>query len=247
MALYCTIGNLPPPTAATLGFVETSVIFTSPSSSSDEDESFESSSLEDESSSPLDSAFFVGADFTGTALAAFGGPSSESESESLEQGDSTLEGFVVSLSDSDSEDSDESEEDGAFLRTDFERMGGGTGFASSSESESEDSDSDCFLGGGGFFFWPSLAVSSSDSSDESESSSDDSCFEGRGALPATLDTSLGLGTSLGAGFSSSLSLSSDSGVASFAKAFTCATLGFSSSSEELSLLSSEEDFLEGLD
>ena len=259
LVLNCIVGNLPPPIAgldaalADVGFVETSTIFTSPSSSFDDDESeFESSSSEDESeaaflaifasaffassseeeesSSSLESedpAFFVRADFTGAALAAFEGPSSESESESLESGDSTLEGFVVNV---------------ASLEETFEETGGGTGFTSSSESESEDfEDGDgAFFRSEDFFFGAGLAASSSEDSDESESSSDDNgaCFEGR---------ETGLGTSLGAGFLSSLSLSSDSDVESFAGAFTSAALVFSSSSEELSLLSSEEDFLEGLD
>ena len=184
-----------------------------------------------------------------------------------------LTGFAAGRSESESEESEDSSDEEAFF-TAVEFLGATTA-DSVSESDSEDDDDDTFFVEGTGLVFEGIAAAglarfaaasgfvragffevtledfggttglagTSDESDESSSSSssseeEDSCFE----IATTLVT-------LGAGFSSSSESDDDEDDdGDFGRAFTSTALDFSpSSSDELSLLSSEDDSLTTFD
>ena len=212
--------------------------------------------------------------FVIAALATFWGSSDSESDSSLESEDSAafgvpLTGFAAGTSESESEESEDSSDEEAF----FTAVATTAGLVSS-ESDEEESDEDdgdtCFVEGmvldfegvitaglasfaatsdffkAGFFEVTledfggrtALAGTSSSSDEPSSSSSDeeDSWF-GVATFPSLV--------TLGAGFSSSSESDEERDLGG---AFTCTALGFSSSSsDELSLLSSEDDFWTGFD
>jgi len=136
----------------------------------------------------------------------------------------------------------------AFAGAALAAFDGAASSSDESESESSGEDEEAFLVGTtfeGFFAVVGATFSSdeSDSSEESESSEEpESAFLGASGVRfgEGLVVAAAFGAGLATGFgSSSLSLESDEFEGGLA-AFTCVALGFSSS-EELSLLSSEGD------